>query len=149
MPATPIEFGAYAAGLQKIMRGLVPIQTPGELKLLMVGADYVPNNESHTNVTHVTAYELYGDEWPQGGVTLTGCDMLIDPVDNKVYFAWSPVAVERASFAGGDKLVIYHASPGSAANRTLLVWGAFGQALSPVWGPVAIAAPDGAWGVGY
>ena len=148
MPATPIDLGTYAAGLQKWQRGEIPITTPGELKLLITGEDYVPNKESHTNLTDITD-EAYGDEWPQGGVTLTNVDVLIDTPNNRTYLQFDPLLVERASFPGGRRMVIYHAAPVSDTEKTLFIHGVFEQPIAPVYGPVAIAAPDGVFRTGY
>lgn len=148
MPATPGTVSLYAAGLQKWQRGLLPIQSAGCFKGLLVGSDYVPNYESHTNLTHITD-EQYGDSWPQGGVVLTGVDVTIDTSNDRCQIGFAAINVTPASVAGGKRLVIYHALPPADADKTLFAVITFDTALTPVYGPVAIAAPDGVFRTGY
>ena len=148
MPATPGTVQIYAAGLQKWQRGLIPVQTAGCFRGLLVGSDYVPNYETHTNVTHITD-EQYGDDWPQGGVVLTGVDISIDAANNRTELRIDSINESPASIADGQALVIYHDLPPSPTDKTLFALIVFDQALKPVYGPVAIAAPDGVFRTGY
>lgn len=148
MPATPGTVSLYAAGLQKWQRGLIPIQSAGCFKALLVGSDYVPNYESHTNLTHI-ADEQYGDSWPQGGVALTGVDVSIDAANNRCELVFDAISVTPASIADGQALVLYHALPVDDADKTLFCVIDFDTPLRPVFGPVAIAAPDGVFRTGY
>ena len=148
MPATPGTTQLYAAGLQKWQRGLLPVTTAGCLKALLVDASYTPNMETHTNLTHITN-EVYGDSWPQGGVTLTGVDVTIDTANDRCQIGFAAINVTPASVAAGKRLVIYHALPPADADKTLFAVITFDAALTPVYGPVAIAAPDGVFRTGY
>ena len=148
MPATPGTTQLYAAGLQKWQRGLLPVTTAGCLKALLVDASYTPNMETHTNLTHITN-EVYGDDWPEGGVTLTGVDVTIDTSNDRCQIGFAAINVTPASVAGGKRLVIYHALPPADADKTLFALITFTTALSPVYGPIAIAAPDGMFRTGY
>ncbi len=148
MPATPGSVTLYAAGLQKWQRGLIPIQTAGCFKALLVGSEYTPNFETHTNVTHITN-EQYGDSWPEGGVTLTGVDVEIDVPNNRTELGFDAISVATASIADGHALVIYHDLPEADADKTLFAYIEFDTPLRPVYGPVAIAAPNGVFRTGY
>ena len=148
MPATPGTVQIYAAGLQKWQRGLIPLQTAGCFKALLVTEDYVPNLETHTNVTHITD-EVYGDSWPQGGVVLSGVDVSINTGANQTQIGFAAINVSPASVAGGKRLVLYHDLPPDDADKTLFACITFDTPLSPVYGPVAIAAPDGVFRTGY
>ncbi len=148
MPATPGAVTLYAAGLQKWQRGLLPVTTAGCFKALLVGSDYTPDYEAHTDLTDITN-EQYGDSWPEGGVTLTGVDVALDAGNNRVQLNFDAISVATASIADGQALVLYHALPVSDADKTLFCLIEFDQKLNPVYGPVAVAAPDGVFRTGY
>lgn len=142
MPAVTGTPHIYAAGLQKWQRGLLPVQTAGCFKALLVGSSYTPDYEAHTDLTDITN-EQYGDSWLQGGVTLTGVDVTLDQANNRTELGFTAISVATASIADGKALVIYHALPPLDADKTLFAYISFATALRPVYGPIAIAAPDG------
>lgn len=148
MPATPGEVQLYAAGLQKWQRGLIPIQTAGCFKALLTSEDYVPNRESHTDLTDITD-EVYGDSWPEGGVALTGVDVAIDSANDRAQFNFAALSVTPVTLASAKRMVIYHALPVADTDKTLFAVITFEQALQPQYGPVAIAAPSGVFRTGY
>lgn len=148
MPATPGTISYYAAGLAQYLAADIPVTDAGCFKALLVDASYVPDKEAHTDLTDITN-EVYGDSWPEGGVTLTGVSVTIVQASDLVKFSFDAISVTPASVDSAKRLIIYHALPAADADKTLFAYITFDTALSPSYGPIAIAAPDGLFTAGY
>ena len=148
MPATIGIVQFYATGLAQYLAGNLPVIDPGELRGLLTTAGYVVDQEAHTDITDITN-EVYGGDWPQGGVVLTGVSVTVVPAEDHVQFDFTTIEEADCNFSGGKRLIVYHTTPADPEDRTLFCAITFADTLSPVGGAVVIAAPSGLFVAGY
>ncbi|MFT4128228.1 MAG: hypothetical protein QM662_18620 [Gordonia sp. (in: high G+C Gram-positive bacteria)] len=129
----------YCNGLKKALDAVVALGTP---KLMLLGDDYVLEQDAHDFVNDVSAYEAAGSGYTAGGITLASVTVSVDAASNTVTLdaadvtglsisaCYAVVFVDTGSSATSPVLTVTDLSAGAGADvaMTGIVWAASGIA---------------------
>lgn len=108
------------------------------IKLALASSSYTPDQDTHDYFDDVTN-EVTGTNWAAGGVTLGTPTISYNGTTNVIKLDANDVSVASVTLSGARNLIIYDASPGSAATNPLIAYATLDADLSPSAGTLAIS----------
>ena len=116
----------YTSGPGKLVSGAVDWDGATEIKFMLLGSGYTPDQDAHSTRADLGANEVTGTNYPAGGWALAGRTVVTHAGTNETRLDASDVTQESltASWRYG---AVYVARGGAASADELLGWVDFGQ----------------------
>lgn len=133
-------FKWYGLGLKAALNKLIDWDSD-TIKLALASSSYTPDQDAHDYFSDVTN-EVTGTNWAAGGVTLANCSTTYTGATNVLKLDADNVSIANVTVTGARVLVIYDATPGTAATNPLIGYAVLDGDLSPNGGTLAFAFDD-------
>lgn len=129
-------FKWYGLGLKAAFDKKIDWDTD-TIKLALASSSYTPDQDTHDFFNDVTN-EVTGTNWAAGGVTLANCTLTYTGATNVLKLDADDISVASVTLTGARVLVIYDATPGTAATNPLIGYAVLDSDLSPNAGALNI-----------
>lgn len=125
----------YDSCLLDIFRGQINVERD-PVKVMFVSARYRPDQENHSRLSDVAAYEAEGPGYPAGGVAVKAS---IEMAQGNVFvLTFAEAALPKATLTA--HYAVYYVDRGDPADSELLACVPFGAAFTSTNGPYSIDA---------
>jgi hypothetical protein len=127
----------YNSFKRDILKALINCETD-TIKVMLVGASYTFNVDTHEKRSDVVAHEVSGAGYPAGGVPLVSKTVTLDLPNNEAVFDADNPVISTATISNAVGAVVYKSRGGAASADELICYNEFAAPASSTSGDFTI-----------